>query len=158
MAGVAFTTCKMWGVFVEGIILYLIYAMFLAVNILTVKTEIVFKCVITLLLVITMVRLSFVLAETGTYIKSFLLWVSKYSFYIYLFHTWFSGTIRVLLRRVEITNCWIQTLIGIAGGFIGPILLAKFIKKVLVFRFWIEPLPVIKRIKEVLSEDRGRNK
>ncbi len=131
--------------------LYLIYAMVLRVNILTAETEIILKCVITLLLVITMVRLSFAIAEKGTYIKSFLLWVSKYSFYIYLFHTWFSGTIRVFLRRMGITNCWIQTLVGIAGGFIGPILLANLIKRVPIFMFWIEPLKVIKRINHNLK-------
>ncbi len=138
--------CARGGVYLaESLMLYLIYAVVVRENILTAETENILKNVVTLFMVITMVRLSFTIAEIGNYIKSFLLWVSKYSLYIYLFHTWFSGTLRVLLRRLGITNCWTQTLVGIAGGLIGPILLAKFIKRVPVFRFWIEPLTVIRR-------------
>ncbi len=140
-------THSIWGGIycVESVMLYLIYTIFQKENLLSGELRIIFESIITLLLVITMVRISFVIAETGKYIKSFLLWVSKYSLYIYLFHIWFSGTIRIILRRMGIVNGWVQTFIGVAVGLIGPILLSKFIKKVPVLLFWIEPWTVLKR-------------
>lgn len=134
-----------WVYCAENLLLYLIYNIVQKRALLSMELEIILKSIITLLLVAMMIGVSFSITEKGKYIKSFLIWVSKYSLYIYLFHTWFSGTIRVLLCRIGITNCWIQAFIGVLGGFIGPVLLAKFIKSIPMLLFWIEPETVINK-------------
>ena len=131
---------------VESILFFGIYIFFSDINKLSSVLTIVSKNIITMLLVITMVRISYVIAKGESWIiNKLLMWVSGYSLYIYLFHTWFSGTVRIILRRMGMTNCWIQTFIGCICGLFGSVFLAKVIKGWGILQFWIEPLVVIRR-------------
>lgn len=130
---------------IGGITLYLIYAV--AVNLLPAEADYLLRIIITPLLVLIMLGESFAISERKNCIYTFLLWLSKYTLYVYLFHTCFSGTMRILLRRLGITNCWFLTIAGITVGFVGPVLLAKIMRKNPVLKFWIEPLDSIKDIK-----------
>lgn len=102
----------------------------------------VIKGIVKLLLVISMVGISFAIAEMEGVVRKFLLWLSQYSLYIFLFHTWFTGTLRVVLRRMGITDCWVQTIGGILIGLVGSLIAAAVIKRVMIFRFWFEPFQV----------------
>lgn len=97
----------------ESILLYGIYIIVTNANIVSAGIDILWKNLISVLLVITMVRISYVIARNEFWIRKILLWVAEYSFYIYLFHTWFSGTARVLLRHLGMTNDWIQMFVGV---------------------------------------------
>lgn len=119
----------------------------MAVRLLPAGTDSILRNIITPFLVLVMVGVSIVISETPNRISVLVLWLSKYTLYIYLFHTCFSGTMRIILRRFGIENCWLQTIVGIIVGLVGPILLAKFMRKSPVLRLWIEPLDVIKDIR-----------
>lgn len=129
----------------ESIIIFCIYTIVANGNILSDGAAILWENMIIVLLVFTMVRISYVVAENESRMRSFLLWVAGYSFYIYLFHTWFSGTVRVVLRKIGITTAWVQVPVGCVCGLLGPVLLAKIIRKTGIMKFWIEPLAVLKR-------------
>lgn len=103
------------------------------------------KSIVRPLLVLMIVGISLAIEKMKNCVNRFLIWLSQYSLYVYLFHTWFSGTLRVVLRRAGITNCWIQAVSGIAVGLSGSVLLAVIIRKVPLFRVWFEPLKVLER-------------
>lgn len=109
-----------------------------------------------ILLVLATLGISVAIAEEKNYVRAFLNWLCKYSLYVYLLHTWFSGTCRIILRKIGITDCWLQSIFGIAIGLAGPILAAMIIRKFSVFRFWIEPMTVIKskHLKSEIGESR----
>lgn len=92
-----------------------------------------------MLLVITIAWISYAVSKMHNVTSKFLIWLSQYSLYIYLFHTWFTGTMRVLLRKAGVTNSWIQVLCGIAVGLAGSLVAAVVFRKVHFFRFWFEP-------------------
>ncbi len=110
------------------------------------------KGIVTPLLVLMMLGISLAVERMRNGLNRFLVWLAQYSLYVYLFHTWFSGTVRVLLRRSGITNCWIQTACGIVLGLAGSVMLGIIIKKVPVFRFWFEPLKVISENSTIKKE------
>jgi fucose 4-O-acetylase-like acetyltransferase len=103
------------------------------------------KSIVRPLLVLMIMGISFAISQMESKVRQFLVWLSQYSLYIYLLHTWFSGTMRVVLRRAGITNCWVQAGCGIAVGLAGSLCAAVVIRKVPVFRFWFEPLKVVKQ-------------
>jgi fucose 4-O-acetylase-like acetyltransferase len=103
------------------------------------------KSIVSPLLVLMITGISFAISQMESKVRRFLVWLSQYSLYIYLLHTWFSGTMRVVLRRAGITNCWIQAGCGIAVGLVGSLCAAVVIRKIPVLRFWFEPLKVMRR-------------
>jgi fucose 4-O-acetylase-like acetyltransferase len=103
------------------------------------------KSIVRPLLVLMITGISFAISQMESKVRRFLVWLSQYSLYIYLLHTWFSGTMRVVLRRAGITNCWIQAGCGIAVGLVGSLCAAVVIRKIPVLRFWFEPLKVMRR-------------
>lgn len=101
------------------------------------------KELVRLLLVIGVAVSSVAIADMDGVARKFLLWLSQFSLYIYLFHTWFTGTLRVLLRKMGVTDCWVQTVCGIVFGLAGTLVMTAVIKKVMFFRFWFEPYHVL---------------
>jgi fucose 4-O-acetylase-like acetyltransferase len=126
-------------------VVYGIYAIFFADNNAGILGNAMVTCIVKLILVLLMVGISLALERMNHLLKRFLVWLSKYSLYVYLFHTWFSGTTRIVLRRVGVTNCWIQTVCGIVTGLAGSIIAAVVVQKTPVLRIWFEPLKVLEK-------------
>lgn len=130
---------------VMSIVIYVLYRRIVAGGVVGPDTAGVLQTIARMLLVITVVVISFAITGMNNLLYRFLARLSQYSFYIYLFHTWFSGTLRVLLRKAGCENSWIQVICGFTTGLAGSIAVAVIIKKVPLFRFWFEPLKVVKR-------------
>ena len=131
------------------ITLYGIYAV--AEGCLIVNGGDILKTILKPLMVLMILGIALAIERIENCVSCFLVWLAKYSLYVYLFHTWFSGTLRVVLRKVGITNCWLQAISGIIVGLAGSVLLGVIIMKVPMFRIWIEPLNVI-RLREKRKE------
>lgn len=124
---------------VFSITVYAVYQMIAANTSFIDETGYVFKGITKILLVITIVWASYAVSRMHNVISRSLIWLSQYALYVYLFHTWFSGTLRVLLRKAGVTNSWVQVVCGIAVGLAGSLVAAVIIRKVPFFRFWFEP-------------------
>lgn len=98
-------------------------------------------------LVICMVVMAVAFTQTDNVVNAFLNRIAPYSLYIYLFHTWFTGATRVVLCKIGIYNDWLHMICGMTVGVLCPVAAALIIRKVPVFRFWIEPLSVVKNRK-----------
>lgn len=122
-----------------SIAVYAAYQMIVAYTDFTVAVNYALRGLTRMLLVITVVWISYAVSRMQNGASRFLIWLSKYSLYIYLFHTWFTGTLRVLLRKAGAANSWVQTVSGIAVGLAGSLAAAVIIRKVSFFRFWFEP-------------------
>lgn len=122
-----------------SITVYAVYQMIAANIFLTGETGYAVKGIAKILLVITIVWVSYAVSRMHNIVSRFLIWLSQYALYVYLFHTWFSGTLRVLLRKAGVTNSWVQVVCGIAVGMAGSLVAAVIIKRVPFFRFWFEP-------------------
>lgn len=129
---------------VMSIMIYVLYRQIVAGSVVSADTADVLQTITRMLLVITVVAISFAITGMNNPLHRFLVSLSQYSFYIYLFHTWFSGTLRVLLRKAGCENSWLQVICGFTIGLAGSIAAAIIIKKVPLFRFWFEPLKVVK--------------
>lgn len=138
-----------WGIYiVGGMMLYFVYINVCKSTLFCPQISSILKHVVVLLLVLIMVRCSCLIDRSTTLLKTFLLWLSNYSFYIYLFHTWFSGTARVLLFRAGIMNCWIHIFIGMTTGLFGSIIVARCIRRVLMFQILFEPKTALNRARK----------
>lgn len=124
------------------IVIYGVYAKVIACE--TFNNGSILKSIVSPLLVLMIVGISIAIGNMKNCVNRFLIWLSQYSLYVYLFHTWFTGTLRVILHRVGVINCWLQAASGIAVGLLGSVLLAVIIRKVPLFRVWFEPLKVLK--------------
>lgn len=122
-----------------SIAIFSAYQMIATYNDFTVEVGYAVRGITRLLLVITIVWISYAVSRMPDAGSRFLIWLSQYSLYIYLFHTWFTGTLRVLLRKAGVTNSWIQVVCGIAVGLACSLAAAVIIRKVSLFRFWFEP-------------------
>ncbi|WP_026497692.1 acyltransferase family protein [Butyrivibrio sp. WCD2001] len=81
-------------------------------------------------------------------IKSFLLFIAKYSFPIYLLHTIFTAGFRVVLKKCGITMYSVHLIIGLLAGIICPIIIAKITNTNAFLDFFFYPSKSIKRIKK----------
>jgi fucose 4-O-acetylase-like acetyltransferase len=52
-----------------------------------------------------------------------LAWVGRYSYAIYLFHVFFTASIRIALHQVGISYFFLDMVLGIAMGLLGPMLI-----------------------------------
>ena len=59
----------------------------------------------------------------------FLNWFAKYTMPIFLMHTLFAAPCRILLFKMGIRNAAMQTSLGIAISFIGPIVVMRILEK-----------------------------
>lgn len=138
---------------VGSVTVYFCYSIFRE-NVLLEQSQIL-KCTAMILLVLATLGISVALAEEKNYVRTFLNWLCKYSLYVYLLHTWFSGTCRIILRKIGITDCWLQSIFGIMIGLAGSILAAMIIRRFSILRFWIEPVPVIKHLSSKADKNRS---
>lgn len=129
--------------FSVSMIVYLLYQWTVAIDIFTPDINAGLKCLTRLALVVTIVVISTAVSKMNNKVNKALVWLSQYSLYIYLFHTWFTGSLRIILRKTGITNDWVQTACGIALGLAGSLTAAMIIHKVPFLRVWIEPLQVV---------------
>lgn len=70
----------------------------------------------------------FMITYNCTEIK-FLNWFAKYTMPIFLMHTLFAAPCRILLFKMGIRNAAMQTSLGIAISFIGPIVVMRILEK-----------------------------
>lgn len=122
-----------------SIAVYAAYQMIAAYTDFTAEVNYAVRGITRILLVITIVWIAYAMSQMHNAVSRFLIWLSQYSLYIYLFHTWFTGTLRVLLRKAGFTNSWLQAVCGITAGLAGSLAAAVIIRKVSFFRFWFEP-------------------
>lgn len=144
-----FVSLNPYGLLVAGLslsmIVYFFYRLMVAGNVFTSDLTSGLKCITRLLLVVTIVVIAIAVSKMNNKANKLLLWLSQFSLYIYLFHTWFTGSLRILLRKTGIRNDWIQAVCGIAIGLVGSLVAAMAIKRVPLLRIWIEPLQVMKK-------------
>ena len=138
---------------VGSVTVYFCYSIFRE-NVLLEQSQIL-KCTAMILLALATLGISVAIAEEKNYVRTFLNWLCKYSLYVYLLHTWFSGTCRIILRKIGITDCWLQSLFGIVIGLAGSILAAMIIRRFSILRFWIEPMTVIKHLSSKADKNRS---
>ena len=70
--------------------------------------------------------------------------LARYTMPIFLMHTIFAAPLRILLVKIGIINIFIHTVLGILISFIGPIIVAKFIRKFKYLDMLIYPTKYIK--------------
>lgn len=83
-----------------------------------------------------------------TVIKKILLFISRYSFHIYLLHTIFTSAIRILLIKMSIYNYYIHTIIGILVGILIPCIIGFISSKYSILNFVFAPTHVITKLRE----------
>lgn len=91
------------------------------------------------------------------YIKRFLLFINKYSFPIYLLHTFFTSFVRIALTKIGIENYWIHCAAAMILGVVCPIIIAMITNKAAVLDFFFYPSKSIKRIKNKISKAKVQN-
>ena len=69
--------------------------------------------------------------------------LSKYTFSIYLMHTTFSAGIRIVLFKLGIYNFYINFILGLALGIIGPTIIAIILSKIKYGNIILYPLNTI---------------
>jgi fucose 4-O-acetylase-like acetyltransferase len=77
-------------------------------------------------------------------VASFLDFVNKYSFQIYLLHTIFTAGIRIVLIRLGVTQWVIHTVVGTAVGLVFSVAAAVIAKKIKPLDFFFFPTKFIK--------------
>jgi len=70
--------------------------------------------------------------------------LSKYTMPIFVMHTLFAATFRVILLKIGIENDAVHVVCGIAISFIGPIVTAEIMKKMKVLEFFLYPGKFVK--------------
>lgn len=74
--------------------------------------------------------------------------VSKYTFHIYLLHTFFTAAVRILLQKISIDNFYIHFMLGVTLGIIGPIIIGLILNKTKYGNIILFPIKTIKEIKK----------
>jgi len=78
-------------------------------------------------------------------IASFLGFMNRYSFQIYLLHTIFTAGVRIVMLRLDITQWWIHVPIGIVCGIVFSVLTAMIAKKVRFLNFFFFPTKAFRK-------------
>ena len=73
--------------------------------------------------------------KTGKAMKS----ISKYTMPIFLMHTLFTASLRIILMKVGITNATVHVILGVAISFLGPMVAAWIMKKTKWMEFFLYP-------------------
>lgn len=89
-------------------------------------------------------------------VNKFLLFISKYSFSIYLLHTIFTAGLRVILIKLTINNYYIQLVGGLIVGVFIPILIAIIAQKSKVFNVLFYPTSTWKSLRVARNKE-GNN-
>ncbi|MGN0290078.1 MAG: acyltransferase family protein, partial [Lachnospiraceae bacterium] len=89
----------------------------------------VFVCVISVLLIMEIFCCAYSLKQCYKIPQS-IVGVAKYTLHIYLIHTWITGTLRVILRHLNIYSLLVHTIVGVVVGSVVSLLAAIIIKKI----------------------------
>ncbi|MBR5110735.1 MAG: acyltransferase [Clostridia bacterium] len=81
-------------------------------------------------------------------IEKFLLYISRYSFPIYLLHTFFTAGVRILLQKAGIHNYALHVGIGMLLGVALPLLIAIIMEKTVWLNFVLYPSQTLKKLKQ----------
>lgn len=82
---------------------------------------------------------------------SLLQYICRYSFPIYLLHTFFTAALRIVLLRFNIDNYLLHVILGTAVGTVLPIAAAKITSLTPYLDFFFYPSHSVKRIKSTLK-------
>ena len=80
--------------------------------------------------------------------ERFLLYVSRYSFPIYLMHTFFTAGIRIVLQKVGIHSYGVHVAVGILVGVALPVLIAMIMEKTVWLNIVLYPSQTLKKLKQ----------
>lgn len=129
------------------VILSLLYCYITLNNIITNNITILIKLILAIIGIIVNIQL---FKNISKYIEKNNLFylLSKYTFPIYLMHTFFSAGIRIVLLKLNIDNFYIQFILGFGLGIVGPILVAKILEKIKYGNIILYPLKTIKELKK----------
>jgi fucose 4-O-acetylase-like acetyltransferase len=81
-------------------------------------------------------------------VYKFLVFINKYSLPIYLLHTIFTSAMRMVLKKVGVTNFALHTVAGLFVGVAVPLLIGWIAGKSPYLEFFFYPSKNIKRIKK----------
>ena len=84
----------------------------------------------------------------NSYIERFLLYVSRYSFPIYLMHTFFTAGIRIVLQKVGIHSYGVHVAVGMLVGVALPVLIAMIMEKTVWLNIVLYPSQTLKKLKQ----------
>lgn len=85
--------------------------------------------------------------------SSRILWLSKYTFHIYLIHTWITGVIRVVLWKMGVENFVFHILIGTGLGGMLSVMFSMIAKRVFLLNVFFEPINTLKTYKKKQIEE-----
>lgn len=86
-----------------------------------------------------------------------LLYICKYSFPIYLLHTFFTAATRILLLKMGIQNLALHICAACVSGILFPILIAKFFSRLPYLDFFFYPSRSVKKIKAAKESSSDRS-
>ena len=129
------------------VILSLLYCYITLNNIITNNITMLFKLILAIIGIIVNIQL---FKNISKYIEKNNLFylLSKYTFPIYLMHTFFSAGIRIVLLKLNIDNFYIQFILGFGFGIVGPIIVAKILEKFKYGNIVLYPLKTIKQVRK----------
>ena len=81
-------------------------------------------------------------------IRKFLLYISRYSFPIYLLHTFFTAGARILLQKAGIHSYTLHVTIGTLLGIVLPLLIAIIMEKTGWMNIVLYPSHTLKKLKQ----------
>lgn len=79
------------------------------------------------------------------FVERILLWITKYSFVIYLLHTIFTAAIRIFLMILGVDQYWIHVLCGYIAGMAIPVCGAILCQKMKIYDYLFAPSKVLTR-------------
>lgn len=77
-------------------------------------------------------------------VKKFLLWLSDFSFPVYVLHTIFTAGIRIILFKLRINSYFIHVVLGMIFGIGIPFIIAKISNKLKPLDFFFYPSKTLK--------------
>lgn len=84
----------------------------------------------------------------NAYVERFLLYISRYSFPIYLLHTFFTAGARILMQKAGMHNYWVHVAAGMLLGVAPPLLAAIIMEKTGWMNIVLYPTQTYKKLKQ----------
>lgn len=77
-------------------------------------------------------------------IKKFFSFICKYSFQIYLLHTFFTAGTRIVFMKFGVTSYFLHLICGIIVGVVGPIIISVICDRIYPLKFIFSPEKILK--------------
>ena len=133
-------------------ILGLIYSYIVKEQILNIKYISMIKFILAIYGTIVSIQFFSLIENKLSYCK-IINFICKYTFPIYLMHTMFSASIRIVLLKVGVYNFYIHFILGLTMGMLMPVLVTIILEKIKYGEIILYPLKTIKKIKEDKNEN-----